>query len=111
MAPLSSPGHSSHTENPSGGKTGRVFLVQGSVSAKTKLAHVKSNFLFYFFFFPVALDILQIANLWPLENLTKLQLDNNVIEKIEGLESLVHLVWLGEIQAGEGECLCRCKAI
>uniref|UniRef100_A0A8U8CJT5 Dynein regulatory complex subunit 3 n=1 Tax=Geospiza parvula TaxID=87175 RepID=A0A8U8CJT5_GEOPR len=60
------------------------------------LAHVESNFLFYFFFFlfPVALDILQIANLWPLENLTKLQLDNNVIEKIEGLESLVHLVWL-----------------
>ncbi|NWT24171.1 DRC3 protein, partial [Cardinalis cardinalis] len=39
-------------------------------------------------------NILQIANLWPLENLTKLQLDNNVIEKIEGLESLVHLVWL-----------------
>ncbi|KAF2978737.1 hypothetical protein EK904_009584 [Melospiza melodia maxima] len=28
------------------------------------------------------------------KNLTKLQLDNNVIEKIEGLESLVHLVWL-----------------
>ncbi|NWZ15771.1 DRC3 protein, partial [Agelaius phoeniceus] len=39
-------------------------------------------------------NILQIANLWPLENLTKLQLDNNVIEKIEGLETLVHLVWL-----------------
>ncbi|XP_005426041.1 dynein regulatory complex subunit 3 [Geospiza fortis] len=39
-------------------------------------------------------NILQIANLWPFENLTKLQLDNNVIEKIEGLESLVHLVWL-----------------
>ncbi|XP_064246187.1 dynein regulatory complex subunit 3 isoform X2 [Passer domesticus] len=39
-------------------------------------------------------NILQINNLWPLENLTKLQLDNNVIEKIEGLESLVHLVWL-----------------
>ncbi|NXO10043.1 DRC3 protein, partial [Oriolus oriolus] len=39
-------------------------------------------------------DILQIDNLWPLENLTKLQLDNNVIEKIEGLESLVHLEWL-----------------
>lgn len=47
----------------------------------------------------MALGILQIDNLWPLENLTKLQLDNNVIEKIEGLESLVHLVWLGEIQA------------
>uniref|UniRef100_A0A8C3QQB8 Dynein regulatory complex subunit 3 n=1 Tax=Cyanoderma ruficeps TaxID=181631 RepID=A0A8C3QQB8_9PASS len=56
-------------------------------------------------------SILQIANLWPLENLTKLQLDNNFIEKIEGLESLVHLVWLGEIQAEEGGCLHRCKAI
>lgn len=84
--------------------------MQGSVAAKTKLTHMESNFLF-FPFFPVALDILQIANLWPLENLTKLQLDNNVIEKIEGLESLVHLVWLGEIQAGEGGCLCRCKAM
>uniref|UniRef100_A0A8D2P140 Dynein regulatory complex subunit 3 n=1 Tax=Zosterops lateralis melanops TaxID=1220523 RepID=A0A8D2P140_ZOSLA len=56
-------------------------------------------------------NILQIANLWPLENLTKLQLDNNFIEKIEGLETLVHLVWLGEIQAEEGGCLHRCKAI
>ncbi|NXV83580.1 DRC3 protein, partial [Atlantisia rogersi] len=39
-------------------------------------------------------DILQIDNLWQFENLTKLQLDNNIIEKIEALESLVHLVWL-----------------
>ncbi|XP_062474978.1 dynein regulatory complex subunit 3 [Pezoporus occidentalis] len=39
-------------------------------------------------------NILQTANLWQFENLTKLQLDNNIIEKIEGLESLVHLVWL-----------------
>lgn len=108
-APLSSPGHSSHTENPSGGKTGRVFLVQGSMSAETKQSHMKRNFLF--FFFPVVSGILQIDNLWPLENLTKLQLDNNIIEKIEGLQSLVHLVWLGEIQAEEGGCLHRCKAI
>uniref|UniRef100_A0A672UEQ8 Dynein regulatory complex subunit 3 n=1 Tax=Strigops habroptila TaxID=2489341 RepID=A0A672UEQ8_STRHB len=39
-------------------------------------------------------NLLQIANLWQFENLTKLQLDNNIIEKIEALESLVHLVWL-----------------
>ncbi|KAK2533658.1 Lrrc48 [Columba guinea] len=39
-------------------------------------------------------DILQIDNLWQFENLTKLQLDNNIIEKIEALECLVHLVWL-----------------
>lgn len=42
------------------------------------------------------LDILRMENLWCVENLTKLQLDNNIIEKIEGLESLVNLVWLGE---------------
>lgn len=41
-------------------------------------------------------DILRIDNLWPFENLRKLQLDNNVIEKIEGLERLTRLVWLGE---------------
>ena len=27
--------------------------------------------------------------------LTKLQLDNNIIEKIEGLDTLVNLQWLG----------------
>ena len=42
------------------------------------------------------LDILRMENLWCVENLTKLQLDNNIIEKIEGLESLVNLVWLGK---------------
>lgn len=41
-------------------------------------------------------DILRIDNLWQFENLRKLQLDNNIIEKIEGLENLTHLVWLGE---------------
>ena len=40
-------------------------------------------------------DILKIDNLWEFTKLTKLQLDNNIIEKIEGLESLVNLVWLG----------------
>uniref|UniRef100_A0A672UBZ7 Dynein regulatory complex subunit 3 n=1 Tax=Strigops habroptila TaxID=2489341 RepID=A0A672UBZ7_STRHB len=61
-----------------------------------KLPHVESYSLsfIWFFFFPVVLDLLQIANLWQFENLTKLQLDNNIIEKIEALESLVHLVWL-----------------
>ncbi|XP_070938538.1 dynein regulatory complex subunit 3 isoform X5 [Macaca nemestrina] len=39
-------------------------------------------------------DILRIDNLWQFENLRKLQLDNNIIEKIEGLENLTHLVWL-----------------
>lgn len=39
-------------------------------------------------------DILKIENLWRFVNLTKLQLDNNIIESIEGLEVLVNLVWL-----------------
>jgi hypothetical protein len=30
--------------------------------------------------------------------LTTLQLDNNIIEKIEGLDMLVNLEWLGKIQ-------------
>lgn len=41
-------------------------------------------------------DILRIDNLWQFENLRKLQLDNNIIERIEGLENLTHLVWLGK---------------
>lgn len=41
-------------------------------------------------------DILRIDNLWQFESLRKLQLDNNIIERIEGLENLTHLVWLGE---------------
>ena len=47
----------------------------------------------------VVSDILRIDSLWQFENLRKLQLDNNVIEKIEGLENLTHLVWLGEAPA------------
>jgi len=40
-------------------------------------------------------DILKINNLWSLKNLTKLQLDNNIIEKIENINFLVNLTWLG----------------
>lgn len=28
-------------------------------------------------------------------NLTKLQMDNNIIERIEGLDMLINLEWLG----------------
>lgn len=38
-----------------------------------------------------------MENLWLFTNLTKLQLDNNIIEKIEGLESLHKLTWLGKV--------------
>ena len=41
-------------------------------------------------------DILKIDNLWSFENLTKLQLDNNIIEKIENLDFLKNLKWLGK---------------
>ena len=41
------------------------------------------------------LDILKIDNLDQFKSLVKLQLDNNIIERIEGLGSLVHLEWLG----------------
>ncbi|KAI8834562.1 hypothetical protein BJ741DRAFT_565416 [Chytriomyces cf. hyalinus JEL632] len=39
-------------------------------------------------------NILKIDNLCAFENLTKLQLDNNIIEKIENINFLVHLQWL-----------------
>ena len=41
-------------------------------------------------------DILKIDGLWEFVNLTKLQLDNNIIEKVEGIDMLVNLVWLGK---------------
>lgn len=44
----------------------------------------------------VSSDILKIEHLWQFTSLTKLQLDNNIIEKIQGLEKLTNLVWLGE---------------
>ena len=40
-------------------------------------------------------DILQIDNLWCFTSLVRLQLDNNLIEKIENLSDLVNLTWLG----------------
>lgn len=40
--------------------------------------------------------ILKIDNLWAFTSLRKLQLDNNLIETIENLDSLVHLEWLGQ---------------
>lgn len=39
-------------------------------------------------------DIVEIDNLKGMDNLTKLQLDNNIITKIKGLETLKQLKWL-----------------
>ena len=44
--------------------------------------------------FFVILDIVEIDNLSGMEQLTKLQLDNNIITCIQGLESLTQLRWL-----------------
>lgn len=41
-------------------------------------------------------DILRMENLWLFGNLTKLQMDNNIIERIEGLDMLPKLTWLGK---------------
>mgnify|MGYP000291360567 CR=1 FL=1 len=46
-------------------------------------------------FYFVCEDILKIDNFWSFVNLTKLQMDNNIIERLEGLEMLVNLEWLG----------------
>ena len=40
-------------------------------------------------------DVLKIDNLITFANLVKLQLDNNLIERIENLDHLVSLQWLG----------------
>ena len=55
--------------------------------------HVFNATMLSFYF--VCEDILKIDNLWSFVNLTKLQMDNNIIERLEGLEMLVNLEWLG----------------
>lgn len=51
---------------------------------------------------PTPSDILHVDNLWQLCNLVRLQLDNNIIEQISGLEALTKLEWLGIYMAGVG---------
>lgn len=45
----------------------------------------------------MSIDILKVDNLTIYANITKLQLDNNIIEKIEKISFLVNLQWLGII--------------
>lgn len=40
--------------------------------------------------------ILRIDHLWEFTSLAKLELNNNLIEKIEGLDRLVNLTWLSK---------------
>ena len=55
---------------------------------------LQNNLIDYFWNYN--LDILRIENLWQFSSLVKLQLDNNIIEKIEGLDTLKNLIWLGK---------------
>ena len=61
-------------------------LTHLSLSYKSKLNIYVTDFHY--------IDILEIDNLIGMENLTKLQLDNNIITKIQGLDTLVNLTWL-----------------
>ena len=61
--------------------------------------HYNLQIMYVKFIFFCVSDILKIDNLWCFTNLTKLQLDNNIIEKIEGLDLLTNLVWLGKRQS------------
>ena len=46
-------------------------------------------------------DLVKIENLGSLLALRELRLDNNGISKIEGLEQLTCLTWLGELRMGK----------
>ena len=55
-------------------------------------------------------DIRHIENLWQFTNLRKLQLDNNIIDCIAGLDSLVNLEWLGEsVNSAAALCVHKCS--
>ncbi|VDQ14436.1 unnamed protein product [Trichobilharzia regenti] len=53
-------------------------------------------------------NILKIDNLWSFKLLVKLQLDNNIIERIEGIDHLSHLRWLGKINSFIMRKTCFC---
>ena len=58
----------------------------------------KSKCFFHIFgnrsFFALSSDIVEIDNLVGMADLVKLQLDNNIITRIQGLETLTKLKWL-----------------
>ncbi|KAF8571321.1 hypothetical protein P879_01600 [Paragonimus westermani] len=76
------------------GEAGTIAKKEG-VMMETVLS-LRLDYQSYFFqFCNISLaDILKIDNLWRFKNLVKLQLDNNIIEQIEGLDHLVQLKWL-----------------
>lgn len=44
-------------------------------------------------------DILKIDHLWDFSSLSTLELNNNAIEKIQGLDHLINLTWLSKMQS------------
>lgn len=56
----------------------------------------KFGFTFLFVLQFLFIGLLRIENLHLLKSLRKLQLDNNSISKIEGLDNLHNLEWLGK---------------
>jgi hypothetical protein len=69
-----------------------VDAIRLDFRSKKHSSHSKQNKNLVF----LLLDILRMENLWLFSNLTKLQMDNNIIERIEGLDTLQKLTWLGK---------------
>ena len=55
------------------------------------LSHLSLSYKSKSFITDQLIDIVEIDNLHGMEKLTKLQLDNNIITKIKGLDGLVNL--------------------
>lgn len=51
-------------------------------------------------------DILRIDHLWDFSSLSKLELNNNAIEKIQGLDHLINLTWLSKFVLVD-QMMCR----
>lgn len=80
------------------GEAGRLAQMEGVPLEEVKQIRLEFlSILLYFnyqFYFKKFLDLLRIDHLWVLKSLTKLSLNNNLLEKIENLNTLVNLVEL-----------------
>uniref|UniRef100_A0A3Q4GCS4 Dynein regulatory complex subunit 3 n=1 Tax=Neolamprologus brichardi TaxID=32507 RepID=A0A3Q4GCS4_NEOBR len=89
-------------------------ILQHAVQEQFKPDHIlrfPDRMLFYTFS-----DILRIDHLWDFSSLSKLELNNNAIEKIQGLDHLINLTWLNlsfnKIEKIEGlECVQKLEVL
>uniref|UniRef100_A0A3P9ASA7 Dynein regulatory complex subunit 3 n=1 Tax=Maylandia zebra TaxID=106582 RepID=A0A3P9ASA7_9CICH len=89
-------------------------ILQHAVHEQFKPDHIlrfPDRMLFYTFS-----DILRIDHLWDFSSLSKLELNNNAIEKIQGLDHLINLTWLNlsfnQIEKIEGlECVQKLEVL